>query len=142
MAESYLKKRGRFNKISKDIKSVKIQGARNIAKAALKAYHLIPTKNSKRKLIKLRPTEPMLERVLKEASSNPYDTVLKHFDQAQDKINRHVFRLINKGDVIFTECRVSVLCRPGSPGGLPISKVPAGMRTNSMPTKFVKEPLL
>ena len=34
----------RVDKVVKDIKSVKIQGARNIAKAALKVYHLNQTK--------------------------------------------------------------------------------------------------
>ncbi len=37
-------KRKRFNRIVKDIKDVKIQGARNIAKKALYAYSLIPKK--------------------------------------------------------------------------------------------------
>ena len=46
----------RFNKIAADIKSIKIQGATNIAKAALKAYSLVPTKTSKKKLLSLRPT--------------------------------------------------------------------------------------
>ncbi len=38
-----------FDKILKNIKEIKIQGARNIARAALKAYYLIPTKTSKNK---------------------------------------------------------------------------------------------
>ena len=36
-----------FSKICKDIKSIKIQGATNVAKAAVKAYRLKPTKKSK-----------------------------------------------------------------------------------------------
>ena len=66
---SYLKKKKKFNKISRDIKSIKIQGARNIAKQALFAYSLFPNKNSKKKLISLRPTEPMLINVLNKAES-------------------------------------------------------------------------
>ena len=54
-------KREEFNKIVEDIKEIKIQGARNIAKAALKAYSLITTKNSKRILLNSRPTEPMMQ---------------------------------------------------------------------------------
>ena len=46
-------KKQRFDKIIRDIKSVKIQGARNIAKAALKAYKLFPNEPSKNKLLKL-----------------------------------------------------------------------------------------
>ncbi|KHO47160.1 MAG: hypothetical protein QJ16_C0007G0059 [archaeon GW2011_AR1] len=49
-----MKKRKVFNQISKDIKTIKIQGARNIAKKALYAYSLIPTEDSIKKLIFLR----------------------------------------------------------------------------------------
>ena len=46
----------RVDKIIKDIKEIKIQGARNIAKAALKAYSLSPSKKTKTKLLNTRPT--------------------------------------------------------------------------------------
>lgn len=98
-------KRGRFNKILKDIKSVKIQGARNIAKNALLAYSLFPTKKSKDKLLNLRPTEPMMENVLDLAEKNhDYKKILSHFDFAQDKINKEVFSLLKNNDIIFTHC--------------------------------------
>ena len=42
-------KKKQFKKILKGIKEIKIQGAKNIAKKALYAYTLIPTKRSKRK---------------------------------------------------------------------------------------------
>jgi len=77
----------KFNKICRDIKNIKIQGARNIAKKALEAYILFPTKESKEKLISLRPTEPMLQRVLKEASKKSPSSLISHFDFAQEKIN-------------------------------------------------------
>ena len=91
-------------KSSRDIKSIKIQGARNVAKSALKAYHLIPTERSKKKLLKLRPTEPMLQNVLEKATTQPYKKVLAHFDEAQEKINKNVFQLINNHNVLFTHC--------------------------------------
>jgi translation initiation factor 2B subunit (eIF-2B alpha/beta/delta family) len=94
----------RFDKISRDIKSIKIQGARNIAKSALYAYSLIPTKNSMKKLLSLRPTEPMLERVLTLAEKKSYQEVIEHFDFAQDQINKYVLKLIKNKDVIFTHC--------------------------------------
>ena len=94
----------RFNKILKEIKEIKIQGARNIAKAALKAYKLIPTKESKKKLLSSRPTEPMMENVLDLAEKVPYEKILKHFNEAQEKINKNVLKLIKKNDVIFTHC--------------------------------------
>ena len=59
-----MNKQKRFNQISRNIKEIKIQGARNIARKALYAYSLIPTRKSYKKLLSLRPTEPMLVNVL------------------------------------------------------------------------------
>ena len=94
----------RFDIIAKKIKSIKIQGARNIAKSALQAYHLIPTKSSKKKLLSLRPTEPMMENVLDLAEKGKYYAALKHFSESQEKINSEVFKLIKNRDIIFTHC--------------------------------------
>jgi ribose 1,5-bisphosphate isomerase len=101
---SYLNKRRKFNQICRDIKSIKIQGARNVAKSALYAYSLFPKASSKKKLLSLRPTEPMLARVLSEMDSSSYKEVLAHFDSAQTRINKASLRLIKKGSVIFTHC--------------------------------------
>lgn len=98
-------KEKRFNKIVKDIKSVKIQGARNIAKAAVKAYFLIPSKKSKKTLLGSRPTEPMMENVLDMAEAGlTKKEILNHFDKSQEAINKHVLKMIKSGDVIFTHC--------------------------------------
>jgi translation initiation factor 2B subunit (eIF-2B alpha/beta/delta family) len=98
-------KKKKFQEISKGIKEIKIQGARNIAKKALYAYNLIPTKTSMKKLKSLRPTEPMLMNVLDKAEDGEkYETLLKHFDDAQDKINKIVYDLIEYDDVIYTHC--------------------------------------
>jgi ribose 1,5-bisphosphate isomerase len=94
----------RFDKISNDIKSVKIQGARNIAKAAFHAYSLIPEKNSIKKLLSLRPTEPMLQKVLSLVGKIPDKKILEHFDSAQSQINKNVLKLIKNNDKIFTHC--------------------------------------
>jgi len=94
----------RFNKILENIKSIKIQGARNIAKAALYAYSLNPTKHSKEQLMKARPTEPMLVNVLNKIEKIPYKKIISHFKEAQDEINKNVFKIIKSGDVIFTHC--------------------------------------
>jgi len=94
-----------FNQIVKDIKDVKIQGARNIAKKALQAYMLIPSKSSKRKLLDARPTEPMMENVLDMAEkTHDYKKILNHFDEAQEIINKKVLKLIKNNDVVFTHC--------------------------------------
>ncbi len=98
-------KKKRFNKIVRDIKEIKIQGARNVAKSALRAYSLIPTKESKRKLLSSRPTEPMMQNVLEMAGQKiSLKKIAKHFDYAQDKINKFVFSIIKNNDVIFTHC--------------------------------------
>ena len=97
-------KRKIFNKISQDIKNIKIQGARNIAKKALYAYKLIPTKSSMNKLLKLRPTEPMLMNVLHKAEDEPFEKIFAHFDEAQKKINKIIYDLIEDDDVIYTHC--------------------------------------
>ena len=97
-------KKKRFDKICEDIKEIKIQGARNVAKKALYAYSLISTEKSKKKLLSLRPTEPMMEKVLEMTEKKSYKEILKHFDFAQEKINKVVFKLIKKNDVIFTHC--------------------------------------
>jgi len=95
----------RFNKIVLDIKDVKIQGARNIAKAALTAYSLTPTKRSKRILLSSRPTEPMMKKILDMAEKEfPLSSIIAHFDEAQDRINKAVFKLIKNKDIIFTHC--------------------------------------
>ncbi|PJE81063.1 hypothetical protein COU58_04465 [Candidatus Pacearchaeota archaeon CG10_big_fil_rev_8_21_14_0_10_32_42] len=98
------KERKIFNKISKDIKEIKIQGARNIAKKALYAYSLVPTESSIEKLISLRPTEPMLVNVLKKVKTQPSTKITLHFDEAQQKINKIVLELIKNGDIIYTHC--------------------------------------
>ncbi len=100
-----MKNKKRFNQIARDIKNIKIQGARNIAKAALEAYSLIPTASSKKKLLSLRPTEPMMENVLDMAEKGKsLKEIHAHFNSAQQAINKKVFKLIKNKDVIFTHC--------------------------------------
>jgi eIF-2B alpha/beta/delta-like uncharacterized protein len=95
----------RFNKIVSDIKTIKIQGARNIAKSALEAYFLIPKKSSIKKLLSSRPTEPMMENVLNMAEKGiSKKEILNHFYYSQEKINQSVFKLIKNNDLIFTHC--------------------------------------
>lgn len=94
----------RFNRICMRIKQLKIQGATNVAKAALKAYYLMPTKKSKKILLSLRPTEPMLSHVLALADKMSKKEILEHFQKSQDTINKYVFLLIKNNSKIFTHC--------------------------------------
>ena len=100
-----LKKKIKFKKICRDIKKVKIQGARDIARKSLEAYYLFPTKKSLKKLFSLRPTEPMMHKVLKLAKKGvSRKKILEHFDKAQEEINKKVKKIIKKDEVIFTHC--------------------------------------
>ena len=97
-----LKKRS--EKIIADIKSVKIQGARNIARAGLLAYNLSKTKFIKNKIISARPTEPMLFHSLNYFEKFGYKKTLEHFEDSQQEINKFVFKLIKSREKIFTHC--------------------------------------
>lgn len=102
-------KRKRFKRIVKGIKEIKIQGARNIAKKALYAYSLFPTKKSKKKLLSLRPTEPFLHNVLNQAEKTSYIKVIDHFDESQEKINKNILKVIKNNDIVFTHCHSSTV---------------------------------
>ncbi len=106
-------KRKKFNKIVEDIKNVKIQGAQNIAKKALYAYSLVPTKRSKKKLLSVRPTEPLMKNILNkvENKKQPYSAIMMHFKKTQEEINRLALKLIRNGDVIFTHCHSSTVSK-------------------------------
>ena len=94
----------RVESIIRDIKSVKIQGARNIARAALKAFSISPTNETKLRLIQARITEPMLLKTLINFEKIGYKRTLAHFDEAQKKINKLVLNLIRNDSIIFTHC--------------------------------------
>ena len=94
-----------FNKIVQNIKEIKIQGARNIAKSALRAYSLVPTESSRKILLNSRPTEPMMRNILNAVVSGKSSNQLsKHFEEAQGKIDVSVLKLIKNNDRIFTHC--------------------------------------
>ena len=115
MKDSKEKKRSdkqKFNQVIKNIKSIKIQGATNVAREAAKAYFLIPSNKSKRILINSRPTEPMMEHVLNLAESGePLKKILDHFKDSQDKINSLVIKKIKNNDEIFTHCHSSTVTK-------------------------------
>jgi ribose 1,5-bisphosphate isomerase len=100
-----MKKRDdRIRKICRDIKKIKIQGATNIAKAAITAYLLKPDAENKRILLNLRPTEPTLTNALHLLNKLPNEKVLAHFDEAQKKINEGVYKILKGKRKIYTHC--------------------------------------
>ena len=94
----------KLHKIYTDIKEVRIQGATNIAKAAVSAYLAKPTKENKKKLLSLRPTEPALSNALNFLEKIGKKKVLSHFAEAQKKINKLVFKILKNGEVVYTHC--------------------------------------
>ena len=100
-----MNKQKRVDKIIKKIKEIKIQGARNIAKAALKAYMISPSPQTKKRLLQTRPTEPMMQNVLELAEQKvPLDQIQLHFEIAQENINKAALKLIKNNEVLFTHC--------------------------------------
>jgi len=93
-----------IEKIISDIKKVKIQGASSIAKAALYAYSLKQDKKIKLKLINSRITEPLLVNTLNYYEKHGKKKTLEHFNLAQKKINKLVFKIIKNNSIIFTHC--------------------------------------
>jgi ribose 1,5-bisphosphate isomerase len=94
----------KLQRIYSGIKNIKIQGATNIAKAAIEAYSLMPNKKNKKILLSLRPTEPTLANALNHLQKWPEKKVLAHFQEAQKKINKFVFKLIKNNQIIYTHC--------------------------------------
>jgi len=99
----------RFNKIIKDIKDIRIQGATNVAKAGLEAYLLKPSKATINKIISLRPTEPFLFNILNKTRIISKKELLQYVHDSQDKINNFTFKIIKNNSVIFTHCHSSTV---------------------------------
>lgn len=99
----------KFNRICRDIKNLKIQGAENVAKAAAKALLIRHDKKAIKKLISLRPTEPCLRNTIKFILSHSeikegVKKALLHFDLSKKKIAEIGSKLIENNSTIFTHC--------------------------------------
>lgn len=100
-----------FEKICQDIKSIKIQGATNVAKAGIKAYLMKPSKETKKKLFSLRPTEPALFNALNLIDKTLPSKVISHFDKSQEKINKYVNKKIMNKSIVYTHCHSSTISK-------------------------------
>ena len=127
-----------FQKVLRDIKSLKIQGAENIARTAVKSlYHIIhhtkassakellsELKDARDKLIFARATEPTLRNALNFVMRNldkddiihlisgldkNIKDALDYFEDAERKIAEIGSKKIKKGMVIFTHCHSSTV---------------------------------
>ena len=97
----------KFNEICRRIREIKIQGAENVAIAALKTYSLKPTRESIKKLISLRPTEQALVNALKYAQKYSVKKALKHFEDSKQKIINLGIKKIRSP--VFTHCHSSTV---------------------------------
>ena len=98
-----------FDRICRDIKELRIQGAENVAIAAAQALLYKHDPKSVKKLMSLRPTEPCLRNTINFVIS--YDNirdgvanVLQHFTLSQKRMAEIGSRLIENGMTIFTHC--------------------------------------
>ena len=110
-------------RLLKDIRSVHVQGAENIAKKALSLIreeakketveHLVHLKND---LIKARPTEPCLRNSMKFIFTNTKDNdeligkcekALRHFTESDRRISEIGAKKIQSRAVVFTHCHSS-----------------------------------
>lgn len=103
-----------FSKILSDIKSVKIQGAENVAKAGIKAFLLSPSKFAAKKILAVRPTEPLLQNAIKVLlkSDNPKETAknfLSNLEKSHETISKKGAKLIKNDMNIYTHCHSSTV---------------------------------
>lgn len=99
----------KFNKICEEIKNLEVQGAVNVARKGLEAYSLKLEKESIRKLLSLRPTEPMLRNVLEYAERFSVEDAFKIINKHFEKILFYGKKFIKSKRKIFTHCHSSAV---------------------------------
>jgi len=98
-------------KTVRDIKGLRIQGAENIARAAIIAWSKAKDKKkASEKLAKTRPTEPMLRNVLKYLEKfGDAKGLLKKLDEDRKKIEEIGSKKIQDGFIVYTHCHSSTV---------------------------------
>jgi len=101
-------------RILKDIKSIKIQGAEKVAKAGITAYLLHPTKENAKRIVRIRPTEPLLQNALKilvkaTDKERAAKVFLSELEKSHDKIANEGAKLIKSDMNVFTHCHSSTV---------------------------------
>lgn len=103
-----------FDKILSDIRIVKIQGAENVARAGIKAYALQSDKQSLKRILETRPTEPLLQNALylmqksrnKEKAAKIF---LGKLRKDHEKISKNGAALIKNNMNIYVHCHSSTV---------------------------------
>ena len=103
-----------FEKILEDIKSIKIQGAENVAKAGIKAFLINPTKKSAREILKTRPTEPLMQTAIKtllnsKNSKTSARKFLKKLEKSHESISKKGAKLIKNNMNVYVHCHSSTV---------------------------------
>ncbi|MBT4334762.1 hypothetical protein HOD61_03010 [archaeon] len=104
----------KFNQIVKDIKSLKIQGATNVAKWGLKALKLEFNAKAIKQLKDARPTEPCLINAIKFAKENDVDTAYHYLHNMQKRVLLiSAIHIKNKKYIknVFTHCHSSTVTK-------------------------------
>jgi len=98
--------------VVQQIKTLKIQGASNVAKAALKAYANAENRNlAAKKLIAARPTEPMLRNILKLAEHGNVEKILGRLASDSDKITQFGTNKLKGCKSVYTHCHSSTVMK-------------------------------
>jgi len=103
-----------FKRILTNIKSIKIQGAENVAKAGVKAYLLQPDKQSAKQILATRATEPLLQNAIKLLENSKFKVrtakkFLTDLKKSHDKISKLGASLIKNDMNIYTHCHSSTV---------------------------------
>ena len=104
----------KIDELIKNIKSIKIQGAENVARGGIEALLLDPTKKTAKKILETRPTEPLMQNAIKILlkSKKPKLTAkkfLKDLKNSHEKIAKHGAKLIKDDMNIYTHCHSSTV---------------------------------
>ncbi len=98
-----------FEQIYKDIKTLKIQGATNVAKFGLKALKLKFDAPSIKKIKSARPTEPCLTNAIKFAKKTDVDTAFAYLSNMQKRTVLIGAIIIKNKQNVFTHCHSSTI---------------------------------
>lgn len=100
-----------FDQICRDIEGVKIQGAENIAKAAVQALKYRRDSQAIRRLVSLRPTEPALKNAVHVALKAGIEEALDYFAVADRNVSAYGASLIKNKMNVYTHCHSSTVNR-------------------------------
>ncbi len=114
MKKKVKKPNKRFEKILQDIKSIKVQGAENVAKAGIKAFLINPTKQGAKKIISTRPTEPLMQNAIKlllksKNQKKDAEKFLKKLKKSHEAITKKGASLIRKDMNVYVHCHSSTV---------------------------------